>query len=103
MDVATDRIPDSADALATIGQLTSPMTAAEPMVATNVCAIVLTARIPSLDPLDGIHVGTEYTVLKHILTSSQWIACDKIKISPVASDPASALTIAVITVFLMSL
>ena len=56
-----------------------------------------------LDPLDGIHVGTEYTVLKHILTSSQWIVCDKIKISPVASDPASVLTIAVITVFLMSL
>ena len=41
MDVATDRIPDSTDALATIGQLTSPMTAADPMVATNVCAMVL--------------------------------------------------------------
>ena len=45
MDVATDRIPDSTEALATICQLTSPMAAAEPTVAINVCAMVLTARL----------------------------------------------------------
>lgn len=47
MDVATDRMPDSTVALPTICQLTSPITAAVPIVATNVCAMVLTARIPA--------------------------------------------------------
>ena len=42
-DVARDMMPASTDADPTICQFTSPIAAAVPIVATNVCAIVLTA------------------------------------------------------------
>ena len=45
-DVSSDRIPASSAALPTMIQLTSPMTADVPMVATAVCATVLIARMP---------------------------------------------------------
>ena len=45
--VSRDSTPASADAEATRGQLTSPMAAAVPMVATAVWATVLTARTPA--------------------------------------------------------
>ena len=44
MLVSRDRIPASSDALPTMSQFTSPMTALVPMVATAVWATVLTAR-----------------------------------------------------------
>ena len=47
MLVSRLRTPDSAAALPTIAQLTSPITAAVPTVATAVCATVFTARIPA--------------------------------------------------------
>ncbi len=45
--VSRDNTPASAAAEATIAQLTSPRTAAVPIVATAVCATVLIARIPA--------------------------------------------------------
>ena len=47
MLVNRDRIPATAEALTTAGQLTSPMTAAVPMVAAAVWATVFTARTPA--------------------------------------------------------
>ena len=46
--VNNDKTPANADADNTIIQLTSPITAAVPIVATAVCATVLMALIPAL-------------------------------------------------------